>query len=177
MRSLSGRILVAGTCSVLLTGICATEAFSGSKDIVKKGRITGKTVIISDRASFDYARSIAVFEGNVEVADPEVKMKSDKLTLLFDGTNDVRSATAVGNVNVRHLNKTATCRKAIYIAESGEIIMTGNVILKDGPDTVSGRIVHVWVDEEKMTVEPGRVIIYPKKQKTVSSGEKRGGGR
>ncbi|MCK5849789.1 MAG: hypothetical protein KAH23_02645 [Kiritimatiellae bacterium] len=129
----------------------------------RKVRRTGrdnKTVITSKRASFDYKRSIAVFTGDVNIVDPEVRIKSDKLTVIFDGSNDVSSVTAVGNVDLWQGIRKASCDKAIYIAHEGEIIMTGGVRVNDGKDLVSGKIVHLWINEEKMTVEPGRLVIY-----------------
>lgn len=120
-----------------------------------------KTTITAKRASFDYKGSIAEFVGDVVVVDPEVTMNSDKLTVFFDGSNDVRSVTAVGNVRLRYQGKTATCEKAVYIAREGYIAMTGDAKIQDAKDAIIGNVIQIWIRDEKMTVEPGRLIIYP----------------
>ncbi|MFC1462727.1 LptA/OstA family protein [Verrucomicrobiota bacterium] len=120
-----------------------------------------QTVITAKRASFDYKESIAEFVGDVVVVDPEVTMHSDKLTVFFDGSNDVKSVVALGNVRLRYQGKAATCRKAVYIANDGYIAMTGDATIKDGRDTIVGKVIQIWIHDEKMTVEPGRLVIYP----------------
>jgi len=120
-----------------------------------------ETVITAKRGSFDYKGSIAEFVGDVKVVDPEVTMQSDKLTVFFDGSNEVKSVMALGNVRLRYQGKTATCAKAVYIAQDGYIAMTGDATIRDGKDTIVGKVIQIWIHDEKMTVEPGRLVIYP----------------
>ena len=60
----------------------------------------GPTTITSDRLEFDYRDMVALFEDNVVVTDPELKMTADRMLVYFDGTNDVRQVTAAGHVKV-----------------------------------------------------------------------------
>ena len=155
---------LAGLCFLVFIISISFSVFAAEEKVEKAG-VDSKTVITSDRASFDYKRLIAVFVGNVNVVDPEVRIKSDKLTVIFDGSNDVSSVTAEGAVHLWQGNRSATCKKVIYVAKEGEIIMTGDVSLNDGKDLISGRIMRLWINEEKMTVEPGRLVIYPQDDK------------
>ena len=42
--------------------------------------------------------------------------------------------------------------------------MTGNARIEDEKDSVMGDMIKIWIHEEKMTVEPGRLVIYPDKK-------------
>jgi lipopolysaccharide export system protein LptA len=119
------------------------------------------TVITADTLSFDYNRMIAVFEGNVVAVDPEVRIDCDRLTVIFDGSNQVKSVTAIGNVRVKQGEKRATCDQAIYVARIGEIELRGNAHLYRGKDEISGNKITFWLDEERMLCEPGRLVIFP----------------
>lgn len=141
--------------AVVFCGLCAAVRIAWCEQDAKQTTISAK------RASFDYKRSIAEFVGDVVVVDPEVTMNSDKLTVLFDGSNDVKSVTATGDVRLEYQGKKATCKKAVYIAREGYIVMTGDAAIRDVQDSVMGDVIQIWIHDEKMTVEPGRLVIYP----------------
>ena len=122
---------------------------------------TNRTIITSDRLDFDYQHSIAVFKGNVVVVSPEVRIESDQLTVVMGADEDIESVTAVGNVRLTQGDRRARCRKAIYLAGKGELIMTGNAMLRRGRDTVKGNVIRIWVDQERMISEPGHLVLYP----------------
>jgi lipopolysaccharide export system protein LptA len=119
------------------------------------------TVITSDRMEFEYQRQIAVFEGHVVVVDPEVRMQSDRMTVIFSDDRDVKQATASVNVTIETPDIRATCERAVYSKVRGEIILTGNAVLTRERDTVSGDKITYWVETERMEVLPGTLIIVP----------------
>lgn len=127
------------------------------------------TEITSGQLTYDYKRSIAVFEDDVVVVDPQVRIESDTLTVLFGSTNEIKSVTAMGNVTVRSDGKTAECRKAIYIAATGEILMTGNAKLTRANDTVMGNQITFWLNEERVLCKPGHLVIYPDEEQSDGS--------
>lgn len=123
----------------------------------------GNVVITSDHLSFDYKRYIAVFEGNVVIDDPQVHIEADQMTVLFEGTNQIKSVTAIGNVRMRSGDRRASCRRAVYLAKTGEVLLTGGVSLTRGRDTVMGEKVTFWLFEDRMECTPGRLVIYPER--------------
>jgi len=128
---------------------------------------TNRTVITADRLTFDYKRYIAVFEENVVAVDPRIEIESDKLTVIFDNTNDVKSVTAIGDVHLRTEDKTGVCRKAIYLARLGEVILLGDARLYRGKDSIMGDKITFWVNEDRMTCEPGRLIVVPEDEQAA----------
>ena len=121
----------------------------------------GKTTITANTLEYDYKRAIAIFKGNVEVDDAQVNIKGDEMRVFFDGTNSIKAVTALGNVKIKQVDKTATCSKAIYTAADGQIVMTGKVLLTNAGDTIDGDRIIIWTNEERMICEPARLIIHP----------------
>ena len=119
------------------------------------------TVITSDSLSFDYQKRVAVFDGNVKAVDPQMRATADHLTVTFDETNEVKTVIAQGSVNIYHEDKHASCKRAVYTAQTGQVVLTGNAALTRGGDKVMGRRITFWLNEERMLSEPGRLILYP----------------
>jgi lipopolysaccharide export system protein LptA len=121
----------------------------------------GKTVITSESLVFDYGRSTCVFEGNVVVTEPRVKLECQKLYVFFDATNNVDSVVASESVKVTQSEKVGTCDKAVYTAKTGAIVMTGNAKLKRERDTLEGDEIKIFVNSEKVMCTPGRLVFFP----------------
>ncbi len=121
----------------------------------------GETVITSDTLLFDYRQRMCVFEGNVVVTEPRVRMESQKLHVFFDASNRVESVVATESVKVTQENRVATCGRAVYTTESGAIVMTIDPMLARGRDEVSGDEIKIFVNSEKVIVTPGRLVVYP----------------
>ena len=122
--------------------------------------IGSNTVITADQLLFDYERMICAFDGNVSVEDPEVRMTCDKLNVLFDSTNSVKSVTAFGNVKVYQQDRRAESDQAVYMAREGEIELIGNAKLFRGTDTIMGQKITFWSHDDKMKCIPGKLIIH-----------------
>ncbi len=118
-----------------------------------------RTVITANRLTFDYRRSIALFEGDVKVSDPELNLTSDSLTVIMNPDESIKSVTAVGNVHVVQGDRTARGDKVIYILAQGEVVITGHAQLQRGADLVKGNVITIWVGEDRMVCEPGTLIL------------------
>ncbi|MBN1556532.1 MAG: hypothetical protein JW951_00130 [Lentisphaerae bacterium] len=149
--------------AVMLAGLCTAVAWAD------EGSTSNRTVITSKRLDFDYKRSIAVFEEEVTVEDPQIHMTADRMNVIFDEDNNVKSVTALGRVRIRQDDKTATCGQAVYIALTGEVIMTGDPKLERGTDTLEGRKITFWTDEDRVTCEPATLIVYPEEEESPFS--------
>jgi lipopolysaccharide export system protein LptA len=127
----------------------------------QQGGATNQTTITSKTLDFDYGRMIAVFRDDVVVVDAQVHMQCDLLTVLFEGTNDIKSVTATGNVRVRQQDKTATAKRGIYLARDGKVILMGDATLVQGANRVTGDEITFWINEDRMTVRPGTLVVTP----------------
>lgn len=130
MMQLTGGIRMAtvvAACAVAFLLIASRPALAQAVATVRQN-----TVITSRTLEFDYKRYMATFETDVEVVDPQLRVKSDRLTLLFEEGGQVKSVTASGAVNLSHEQSRGVCRKAIYLAREGEVILMGDVVLRNG---------------------------------------------
>lgn len=121
----------------------------------------GKTVITSDTLLFDYRQRMCVFEGNVVVTEPRVKLESQKLHVFFDASNNVESVVATESVKVTQENRVATCGRAVYTVESGAIVMTIDPMLSRGRDELRGDEIKIFVNSQKVISTPGHAVFYP----------------
>ena len=123
-----------------------------------------ESVITSAKIEFDNKEGVILFDENVLVDDAQFLMRSDRLLVFMEGTNDVRQIMAIGHVNITNENRAASCDKAVYTKKDGRIVMTGNAHLKQqGKEMgdVTGDQITIWVDDERMIVTPGRVVLPP----------------
>ena len=121
----------------------------------------GETVITADTLLFDYRQRMCVFEGNVVVTEPRVRMESQKLHVFFDASNNVESVVATEAVRVTQQNRVATCGRAVYTVETGAIVMTIEPVLARGRDELRGDEIRIFVNSEKVISTPGRLVVYP----------------
>lgn len=139
----------------------SADGANGGKKLLARKRSEGPTRITADRLEFDYREMIALFEDNVVVTDPELNMTADRMLVYFDGTNEVRQVTARGEVRVKSGNRSADCDKAVYLRNRGQLILTGNVVLRRDRNVLSGHRITFWINDERVEVEPGKMIIHP----------------
>lgn len=120
------------------------------------------TVITSERLTFDYKAHYALFEENVVVVDPQMKIFADKMTVVFDDSNKAKTITAEGRVNIIQDDKKARSDKATYEVATGKIVLTGSPRVTRGKDILTAETITFWRDDNKMLCEPkARLIIYP----------------
>jgi lipopolysaccharide transport protein LptA len=123
-----------------------------------------ESVITAERIEFDNKEGVILFDENVLVDDEQFVMRSDRLLVFMEGTNDVQQIMAVGNVNITNQNRSASCDKAVYTRKDGQIVMTGKARLLSQGDKggeVTGDRITFWLDDERMEVYPGRVVLPP----------------
>jgi lipopolysaccharide transport protein LptA len=152
--------------SLFLSMLCAAGMASGQEPVstTTVASTTNQTVITSDRLEYDYPHAIAVFTGNVLVRDKDMKMWSDKMTVIMTPEDEIESVTAIGRVIIKQPGRKARCRKAIFLVDKNEVILTGDAVVEQGKDRVEGRVIHIWTDSDRMVSEPGRLVIFSKDQ-------------
>ena len=123
-----------------------------------------ETIITSDKIDFDYNEGVILFDEHVVVDDPQFVMRSDRLLVFMESTNDVSQVMAVGNVVFSNEMRSATCDKAVYTRKDGQVVLSGDVRLKTEGETtgeVRGKKVVIWVDDERVEVLDGARITLP----------------
>lgn len=125
------------------------------------GEGTNSTEIVSRRLDFDYSKHTAVFDGDVVVTDPRVRIMADQITALFNTNNQPDMITAVGNVRIDQENRKAVCERATYSLRSGLLVLTGKPKVIQEGNILSGSRIIFSRDDDKVKCEDSRLTIVP----------------
>ncbi len=119
----------------------------------RKGR---DAVITSERTDYDQKEGIILFDRNVFVDDEQYQMHADRLFVFLEGTNDVKSVVAIGNVSLTNEQRTVSCSKAVYVKAASKIVLYGddasNAKLLDPSQrggVVEGKKITLWLDSDE----------------------------
>ena len=120
------------------------------------------TVITSEKLTFDYKKHYALFEVNVVVVDPEMKILADKMTVFFDDNNRTKTIKCEGDVYIIQDDKKAKSQVATYDVESGKIVLTGNPQITQEKNILTGDVVTFFRDDNRLLVEPrAKLVFFP----------------
>ncbi len=113
----------------------ASVAFGGLK------QDTSLPVEVSaDNLSVNQADGTAVFSGNVLVGQGEMRLSAGRVKVEYttDGTG-ISKLFASEGVTLINATDAAEARDAIYTIDSGQVVMTGDVLLTQGGNALSGQ--------------------------------------
>lgn len=110
-------------------------------------------------SDWDLRRRVAVFQGDVVVTRADVTMRTLKLTVSFASKEKVDRAIAEGDVRVVQGDRHAEARRAELVAATGEIVMTGDPVISEGPNRMAGDRITLWLDDERVRCEGCRLLV------------------
>lgn len=111
----------------------------------------------ADSLSVNNADGTAVFSGNVLVGQGNMKLSAASVKVEYgaDGKSIAR-LHASGGVTIANLADAAEAKEAVYTIDSGNIVMTGDVLLTQGASALSGQKLTINLKTGTGTME-GRV--------------------
>jgi lipopolysaccharide export system protein LptA len=162
----------------LTADICAKEPAQKKTALQSKEPIQ----VVSDRLEAFDEQKLVVFSGNAVAVQGDKVIKADSLSLYYKkdknaakgkGKSDIAAGgdleriEARGHVSVTQGPKVATGELAIYYQDAQKIILTGNPVMKEGSNSITGDKITVLLDENRGIVERSgnkrvTAIIYPK---------------
>ena len=127
--------------------VCAASALFAQEAAISLGTSSfdkeQPVEVTADQLSVDQSTGHAVFDGNVLVVQGEMRMTAPQMTVIYsqneDGANDgIEELVAVGGVTFVSPTDEAESDTANYVVETGFVTLTGNVLLIQGPNAISG---------------------------------------
>ncbi|MES2916589.1 MAG: LptA/OstA family protein [Pseudomonadota bacterium] len=111
----------------------------------------------ADQLAVNNADGSAVFSGNVVVTQGEMKLAAGEVRVTY-GTekNDIQELVASGGVVVTNLGDAAEAQGAVYTIDSGVIVLSGDVLLTQGPSAMAGQKLTINLKDGSGVME-GRV--------------------
>lgn len=147
--------------AALLSALPASAAGGAKGPLAgrKRPADAGPTVITSDQLEFDYQSFVALFDGHVVVKDPEFTLKTDRMLVTFENSNDVKRVDCIGNVDMVSDDIHAVCGRAVYTRDNALVVMSDEPVVMKGPDQrVAGQVINIWLDDERVEVKNGAAV-------------------
>ncbi|MEH6524761.1 MAG: lipopolysaccharide transport periplasmic protein LptA [Sneathiella sp.] len=143
MKKITGLFLLAG---ILLGAM-------GSSLVIAQSALTGGEYdtnqpleITADSLEVQQDNQQAIFEGNVDVKQGEIRMRADKLIVYYADKNtakdggpaNIKKIDAIGNVFLSSPRETAEGETGTYDVNSKRVDLRGNVVLTQGQNVLRG---------------------------------------
>jgi lipopolysaccharide export system protein LptA len=109
--------------------------------------------IVAERSTWDLKARTARFSGAVVVRRGGVELRCDTLDVRYADAERVDRVVASGDVRVTQSDRTARAAAAELVGATGEITLTGSPRLTEGPNTLVGRRIVLWLDDERASCE------------------------
>lgn len=99
----------------------------------------------ADNLALDQTQGTAVFSGGVVVTQGEMKLTAPEITVRYlrnaDGSlsTDIEDIAASGGVMIVTPTEAAEAQEAVYTPSANQVVMTGDVVLTQGPNTLAGQ--------------------------------------
>ncbi len=159
------------TVIAMLLGFLILSAVGVSVAATEPRKATSNLPITikSNELSADNKGKTAVFTGKVVARQGDVTIFCDRMTVYYGAAQgDVDKIDADGNVRIVQENRTGTAAHAVYESREGRITLTGGTPkVTQGNDTVTGKVITYFVDDERSVVSGGgdsrvEATIHPK---------------
>jgi len=95
--------------------------------------------VTADALNVAQASNSAEFSGNAKAIQGDMRLGADKITVTYNQEQSaIETVIAIGNVVFTNGAEVAEANKAVYRLGSSAVVLTGNVLLLQGPNAISG---------------------------------------
>ncbi|NHB75927.1 LptA/OstA family protein [Rhodobacter calidifons] len=129
---------------LLALGLALAGSMAPAQQRIAFGELNQDTTlpveVQADQLTVNNADGTAVFSGNVIVTQGEMKLSAGEVRVTYGADRkSIDSLLASGGVTVTNLGDAAEAREALYTIDSGVIVLTGDVVLTQGPSAMAGQ--------------------------------------
>lgn len=127
----------------LLTALILAAAPAAAQDTAFGGMradITAPVEVAAESLSVNQADGSAVFTGDVVIGQGAMRLSADRVRVVYGegGQSRIRSLEAAGNVTLVSGPDAAEAQAASYDVETGRVTLTGDVVLTQGRNVLTG---------------------------------------
>ncbi len=140
-----------------LLALCAAPAPAADVQVPTK--------ITSEKMRYSQDGGSVIFEGKVHVQRPDMRIWARTLTVRFapgakggaasGDPGQIETIVAKGAVRLEREGKTGTCETATYQVAPGVLVMEGEPELNDGDNRITGRVIRLYLKDNRSEVEGG----------------------
>lgn len=158
------RVTRAARAGVLLVAMALAQAAQADTSVPLGGLRADPSApveIEADSLSVSQTDGTATFEGNVLIAQGDMRLGAEKVTVVYAAASDgeegrIERLEASGGVTLASGTEAAEAQEAVYDVPLSRITMTGDVLLTQGRSVISGQKLVVDLASGTGTME-GRV--------------------
>lgn len=147
---------------ILLAWFVIDPAYGAAKDDAK-GK-NGESVfefnkkdpiyITSDWMEVDQKKNTITYKGRVVTIQSDMTMRSETLTAVYDPEmKQIRQIVAEGKVNATQGTRMATGDKAVFDDQAKTVTLTGNPVMRQGNNQVTGSRIIYYIDQDRAVAE------------------------
>jgi len=115
--------------------------------------------IRADRFSVDVKAGTGVFVGSVEVTQGTLVLMCDHLEVAYDRqTDEIRSVTARGGVEIRQGERLGRGEEAVFDRAGGAVELRGSPYLEEGKVRLRGQVIRFQVDGGEISCTGCRAV-------------------
>lgn len=102
--------------------------------------VSAPVEVAADNLTVNQADGTALFEGNVVIGQGEMRLSADEVSVQYAQGDQQRisALTATGNVTLVSGPDAAEAQQAVYDVEAGTVLLSGDVLLSQGQNVLSG---------------------------------------
>jgi lipopolysaccharide export system protein LptA len=136
---------------------------NGPFGMLKFSSDNGPIQIKSNSLNLDYKNNTVDFIGDVHATQSGTTLTSKALKVLYGAKfGEIKQVIAMGDVKMTQGGRSATGQRAVLDEVKHTVEMTGAPVIHDGPDSVAGRRIIIYLDTEKSVVEGASAVIFPR---------------
>lgn len=122
----------------------------------------GPIQIKADSLKLDYKNNLVEFDGAVHATQSGTNLTSKSLKVIYGAKfGDIKQVIALGDVKMMQGGRWATGQRAVLDEQKHTVEMTGQPVIHDGPDSVAGSRIIIYLDSEKSFVDHANAVIFP----------------
>jgi lipopolysaccharide export system protein LptA len=174
---------------MLLITMAPTHAAAAEKEDAKKKSASGgfelnrkdPIYITSDWMEVDQKKNTITYKGRVVMVQADMTIRSEALTAHYDPEmKSMSQIVAEGKVNATQGNRVATGEKAVFDDKAKNVTLTGNPVMRQGNNQVSGTRVIYFMELDRAVVEgDGKIrvqaTIFPEELQKQDKGDSAAG--
>lgn len=169
MRNVEYRLLLLVLGCLLVAGQPVLAAPKPAVGTAAQSDRSSKPISVkADALTADNKGKTAVFTGRVVARQDDVTIYAEKLIVYYGEQQDqVDKVEAIGSVRILQTNRIGTGGHALYENKVGKITLSINPKVTQDKDSVTGKVIVYYLDEERSVVTGGEnarveAVIHPK---------------
>jgi len=132
---------------------------------------SGPIKIRSDSLSVDYKKNSALWIGHVHAVRADGELSSNTLQVVYGKDfHELQQMIASGSVRISRGTQFSTSEHAVLNEATQTVVLTGNPVVHDGTDEITGDKITVYLKTGESVVEGAKAVIFPRQAKTRDNG-------